>query len=144
MSAAPLRPAPAESGRSSIRLRLALWIGLAAIAAFVLSVVFILLPAIKHVRDSGNRYYCRGRMRNLYIATSNYAEQIGGQLPDLATGSPGLPPQSWRVTVLPFLGHDDALSTWSPAQAWDKSANRATAQTKIPELFCPDNPFPHR
>jgi len=141
MSAAPLRPAPAESRRPSIVRRL-VWIGLAAAVAFVLSVVFILLPAVKHARESGTRYYCRGRMRTLYLATINYAEQNGGQLPDLVTRNPGLAPQSWRVTVLPFLGRENALSTWSPAQAWDKPANRATAQTKISELFCPDNPFP--
>jgi hypothetical protein len=131
----------ADALRTFLRPQRLLWI-LAGIAVLLaLAFMFVLVPAIERARNSGTKFNCRGRLKRVGIAMYNYADQNGGRFPDLDSSGPGDPPQSWRIAVLPFLGHEKLHSTYSPPLTWEAVANRPTAQAKLWEMSCPLNNF---
>src|SRR5262245_40501582 len=66
------------------------------------------------------------RLGRVVRALRAYAEAHEGKLPPAATYGPdGLPLHSWRVLILPFLGHADLHRRFRLDEPWDSPHNLA-------------------
>lgn len=92
-------------------------------------------------RIETHRLACGERLRTLAIGLRNYAETYG-ELPPAATrNDAGGPLLSWRVLVLPFIGHEELYRRFDLTAAWDAPQNRALLPFR-PELFnCDELPW---
>jgi len=66
----------------------------------------LLLPAIQKVRESANRIKCANQVKQLVLASHNYAGVNNGKLPILYIAANGRN-ESWFVFVLPYLELDN-------------------------------------
>jgi hypothetical protein len=57
------------------------------------------------------------------MAVYRYSAANGDRLPDDVVGKDGKPLLSWRVLLLPHLGHDDLYKKFKLDEAWDSTNN---------------------
>ncbi|TXT23543.1 MAG: hypothetical protein FD138_3221 [Planctomycetota bacterium] len=97
----------------------------------------MLMPATRSTRGTARRMECQSNLKNLALATTNYASANGGRLPFLEDGQ-----FSWPVALMPYL---DQAALWRTLQAdpavieneWERS--RTPLHLKV--LTCPVDVF---
>lgn len=63
------------------------------------------------------------KLKTLYVALAYYADKHGGLPPARAKDGAGAPDVSWRVALLPFLGHGELYSQIDLGQTWNAPSN---------------------
>lgn len=80
---------------------------------------------------------CMNQLKQLTLGVHTYADKhsiLPRQNQRASDGKPGL---SWRVTLLPFLEHDNLFKRFNLDQAWDHPMNRPLADTEVRPYRCP-------
>jgi hypothetical protein len=95
-------------------------------------------PAIAtNTRDVlGLRERRNKNLKRIGLAMHDYHLAHGHFPPAALTGSYGEPLLSWRVAILPYLGHRDLYERFNLAEAWDGPFNRRLL-CEIPEVYTP-------
>jgi uncharacterized protein (TIGR03067 family) len=76
-------------------------------------------------------------LKQLALATFNYADTHEGRLPGPAIMSKGGKPLlSWRVAILPFLGEKGLYRQFKLGERWDSPHNKKLI-AKIPKVYAP-------
>ena len=94
----------------------------------------MLLPAVQQVRGAARQV----------VAQNNVRQQLLGML-NYESANQRFPPQeqnglSWRVYILPYLGHEQLFDQFKLDQPWDSPHNIALLP-QMPEIYaCPDAP----
>ncbi len=101
----------------------------------ILAILFaLLIPATgQHVR-SGRRTACKNNLKQIGLALHNFHDTRDA-FPSRTVGDP---PQSWRVSILPFLDQAPLYDAYHHDRAWDSDENAQFARTEILALQCPD------
>jgi hypothetical protein len=96
--------------------------------------VGLLLPAVQKVREAANRLSCQNNLKQLAIAMRNYHD-ANGHLPAAAIYSKnGEPLLSWRVALLPYMGHENLYRQFKLDEPWD-SPNNIRLLAQIPKEY---------
>jgi hypothetical protein len=115
-------------------------IGVAAMLFVVFAFVAAYLPKIQGKRLVAKLSVCQKNLEQIGIAMKMY-HNVHGTFPAVAIyDSDAVPILSWRVLVLPYIGHDALYRGFDLTQAWDSTKN-ATLLTRMPGTFaCPCDP----
>lgn len=117
-------------------------IELTIVAAIVVLLVALLLPAVQKVRESAARMSCANNLKQHGIACDNYASTSGGRFPPGTMPNPAFPPEqrlSFHVALVPYIESSPLYRMIAKDEPWDSAANvRAlTAGGGAKYYFCP-------
>ncbi len=95
----------------------------------------LLLPAVQKVREAANRASSQNNLKQLSLAMIRYADDHNGPMPpQVALGKDGKPLYSWRVLLLPYLGHSALYRQLRLDEPWDSAHNRPLL-ANMPKVF---------
>jgi prepilin-type processing-associated H-X9-DG protein len=137
-------PAGAESGGAavgnSLRVLPLVMVGACALAAMVVCggiLVKLLMPAVLSTRQAAHKTQCAHNLQQIASAVFQYRVHYDTFPPACIADQTGKPLHSWRVLILPFLGHQALYDRYDFGQPWDSPDNLALAEM-IPEVYrCP-------
>jgi hypothetical protein len=93
-----------------------------------------LYPAVKNISDATARSQLGERLKQIGVAMHTYHDKHK-RLPAAAIYSAdGQPLLSWRVVLLPYLGHDDLYRQFRLDEPWDSAHNLALA-AEMPKVY---------
>jgi Protein of unknown function (DUF1559) len=102
-----------------------------------LALGFLGLPAVSVWDEATPRAVAEGRFRQIARAVQLYADDHGGRLPPPAVhDKKGRPLYSWRVLLLPYLGHQRLYRAFQRDEPWD-SPNNLALLSAMPEVYAP-------
>ncbi len=78
-------------------------------------------------------------MQLLARALNEYSDRYGTYPTPVVVDSAGKPLYSWRVLILPFLGHDELYKRFDLKQPWDSVANSNLHREMPPEFASPNS-----
>jgi Protein of unknown function (DUF1559) len=130
--------APIPIGFLLARSRLLTWGDAASIAVILGILIALLLPANRSVNTSSwRRHECSSNLKQIMLALHTYHDAYGSFPPAYVADEDGQPMHSWRVLILPFLGHQRLYEDYDFSQPWD-SPNNSNVAVPIPDYFyCP-------
>ena len=120
---------------------------LLVVIAIIGILVALLLPAIQAAREASRRISCSNNLRQIGLATQNYADVRGGPMPWLTDTTPGTPTgaaiQSLFYALLPYIEeenlHDQFVAT-DPTSYYGDSAGKPGLGSHSVKLFnCPSD-----
>ncbi|MEM6979391.1 MAG: DUF1559 domain-containing protein, partial [Planctomycetota bacterium] len=102
--------------------------------------VGLLLPAVQAAREAARRMTASNHLKQIGLAFHNH-HSVYQHLPDRAIrDEDGTPLLSWRVALLPFLGHQDLYQQFHLDESWDSPHNRQLIQLMPEEYVDPSVP----
>lgn len=81
-------------------------------------------------------------LKRIMLALLNYEATYRHLPPAVVMGPDGKTPHSWRVEILPYLGHAALYRQYRMNEPWDSKHNLKIAQTVVPEFRHPDSEIP--
>ena len=141
---APSRPRAKRSGLNPLLIVVIAIGGVLGLLAVMAVPVALLLPAVQQAREAARRSVCRNNLKQIALALHNYHDTYGTFPPAYVADEQGRPMYSWRVLILPQLGHAALYSQFDLSQPWDSPANRRVLEM-MPDVYsCPtaDQPAP--
>jgi hypothetical protein len=114
------------------------WSGLTAafgsLALFPVT-ISMLTPLAGRLQEASSRSACLGQLRDLGRAMHLHAVEHGGRFPARARFDDlGKPVLSWRVALLPYLGHEHLHQKFALEQPWDGETNRRLLE-RMPRVY---------
>src|SRR5579872_5845935 len=74
---------------------------------------FAIAPAIQSARDAARRTMCLNNLHSIGLALFNYSADYGSLPPAYIADETGRPMHSWRVLLLPYLGHQELYDAYN-------------------------------
>ena len=120
--------------------------------AIVVLLVGLLLPAVQHVRETGRRLSCQNNLKQIGLATAQFASVHSDHLPPGRIQKRNFKTVSWSSFFLEFMDHVDRQATWDPVANTELLTNDArlflnadfrspvnhnATTTKIKQYLCP-------
>ena len=105
---------------------------LLVVIAIIGVLVALLLPAIQAARESARRTQCLNQIRQVGLASMNYADANGHFPPSVDTG-----PYSYLALTLPYFEGKNLHDLIDFSVRWDFAANETARSTPLPFLKCP-------
>ena len=101
-----------------------------------------LLPVIRASLDASRRAQCVNNLKQIALAMHNY-NSANNTFPRAASiNEKGKPLLSWRVAILPYLGHQDLYNKFNLDEPWDSAHNKALLKEMPPIYSCPNRVKP--
>jgi hypothetical protein len=101
----------------------------------VAALVPLLVEAVQKQRGAAGRAPSQNNLRQIALATINYADTYQGRLPPQALFSKdGKPLLSWRVLILPFIGENELYKEFHLDEPWDSEHNKKLL-AKMPRTY---------
>ena len=102
--------------------------------------VALLMPAVQASREAARRTQCTNNLRRIGLAMQQYHQLHGSFPPAYIPDENGRPMHSWRVLLLPHLGHEILYEEYDFDEPWDGPNNRALV-IAMPDVYgCPSDP----
>jgi hypothetical protein len=86
---------------------------------------------VRRIRSDSLDVVCRGRLKQIGLALSNYYTFYGRLPPAYLANEKGEPVHSWRVLLLPFLACEHIYYRYDFAEPWNGPHNVALAQSLV-------------
>ncbi|MBC8352592.1 MAG: DUF1559 domain-containing protein [Planctomycetes bacterium] len=96
--------------------------------------VALLLPAVQSAREAARRMQSSNNLKQIAIAMHNYHDAHGTLPPPAGMDADGKPLLSWRVHLLPFVGHAELYEQFHLDEPWDSEHN-STLIEAIPAVY---------
>lgn len=91
------------------------------------------------MRNFGSAAVCSNNMRNLSLALHAYHDRHGSFPPAYLVDAEGKPMHSWRVLILPYLGHRNLYHKYNFKEPWN-GPNNSRLTDQMPSVFhCPSS-----
>lgn len=102
--------------------------------------VALLLPAVQAAREAARRVQCSNNIKEINVGLLTF-ENAHGHFPAIVDPNQlERPPCSWRVQILPHIGHEMLFPIYDLAQPWDAPDNQRMAGARPSLYHCPSNP----
>jgi hypothetical protein len=118
------------------------WLLLVGLFGLVVGGWLCTLPTTGRHGSNSRQMQCGNHLKHIALALQNYHDECGTFPPAYIADSSGRPLHSWRVLILPFLGHSDLYARYRFDEPWDGPNNRKLAAEMPPEFACPCQPRP--
>lgn len=99
--------------------------------------MLVMIPGSSGQRPAQARTECRRKLGLLAMAMHNYHDTYGTFPPAYLADKDGRPMHSWRILLLPFLGHRDLYERYRFDEPWNGPNNRKLGGRMPPEFHCP-------
>ena len=109
------------------------WIDVVVVTFILLVLAALLLPAVRRSREPSLRAQCQNNMKQLVIATMNYAIKANGELPWLSTENSEGIVSNWLVDLLPEMDNAAARRHWDSLTG----VQRAEFEVSLKMFQCP-------
>ena len=93
--------------------------------------------ATSSMKGAWNRNECAANMQMIVLAMLLYHEDHGTLPPAFTVDANGTPLHSWRVLLLPYLGHDELYAKIRLDEPWDSEHNRQFHRESLDVYRCP-------
>jgi hypothetical protein len=94
------------------------------------------LPAVRAGLEAAARVECDNNFRRIAMAMHNY-HSANNAFPRAASiNEKGKPLLSWRVAILPYLGHQNLYNRFNLDEPWDSTHNKTLLKEMPPVYFC--------
>jgi prepilin-type N-terminal cleavage/methylation domain-containing protein/prepilin-type processing-associated H-X9-DG protein len=125
-------------------------IELLVVIAIIAILIALLLPAVQAVRESASRTQCQNNLKQIALATHNYADTHNTRLPWLTDTLPGPPItptgahiQSLFYALLPFVEQQNLYNQWVPTDPTsyyrDLPTNPGLGAQPVALFICPSD-----
>ncbi len=104
------------------------------IAAFLPMLPMMLGPAMQQAQTAARAAQPRENLRTMAMALHNFHDVYGRFPKSASRNESGDTLLSWRVHLLPFLGHEDLYNQFVLEEPWDSTTNRPLVE-KMPDVF---------
>ena len=101
---------------------------------FVAITIGMIWALIREYRNSASRKDIRSHFQQIAVALDTYHDQHGCFPPAYVLGPDGQRRHSWRVLLLPYLGHEDLYRQYRTEEPWNSPHNQALA-VKISDIY---------
>ncbi|MFO7906946.1 MAG: DUF1559 domain-containing protein [Pirellulaceae bacterium] len=101
-----------------------------------------LLPSYEAAREAARRSRCVERLKRITLAMLIYEREHGTLPPAYSVDEDGEPLHSWRVLLLPYLGHQDLYENIRLDEPWDSAHNRKFHDMNVLFYRCPTAELP--
>jgi hypothetical protein len=98
--------------------------------------IALLAPAVRDAREAARGSGCRGRLCQLHLALSNYAQSYGCFPPACIFDKNGRPMHSWRVLILPFMEEQTLYKQYNFNEPWDGPNNKKLLARRPSSFTC--------
>src|SRR2546426_5602677 len=98
-------------------------IELLVVIAIIAVLIGLLLPAVQKVREAANRAKCQNNLKQLGIATHNYASTYQDKLPGASCSVAGVP-GNILYWLLPYVEQDALFRQYNTAAAGGGNGSR--------------------
>ncbi len=110
-------------------------------AATVVAIAY-LLPTIRASLDAARRAQCVNNLKQIALAMHNCVS-ANNRFPRAASvNANGKLLLSWRVAILPYLGHQELYNKFNLDEPWDSSHNKPLIREMPAVYLCPDRVKP--
>ena len=89
--------------------------------------------------DRAARERSMNNFKTMGLGMGNYAIRNNNRFPPAAIGKDGKPLLSWRVAILPHLGHQALYKKFHLDEPWDSPHNKALLK-EMPDIYAPIKP----
>ena len=104
------------------------------LAMFIPMIPMMIGPAMQEARNTAQGTQQKNNLKSMALAMHNF-HQVYGRLPKSASRTEsGDLLLSWRVHLLPFLGHEDLYDQFVLDEPWDSPANQPLVE-QMPDVF---------
>ena len=107
------------------------------VAAIVVILIAMLLPAVRDGRTPARRTMCKNNLKQIAIALHNYHDSYGSLPPAYTVDANGNRLHSWRTLILPYLDHGPLYGTIDLTKPWDDPANAESHEINLQVYQCP-------
>ncbi|MCR9201409.1 MAG: DUF1559 domain-containing protein [Planctomycetaceae bacterium] len=129
-------------------------IELLVVISIIATLMSLILPAIQNAREAGRRTQCLNNIRNVTLATLNFASANKSRLPALgyfpseatyvaaggtASASGRIMGRSWAVELLPYLDQQGTFDRWNKDIPFNDGTNAALPDIYIEAFACPND-----
>jgi hypothetical protein len=113
---------------------------LSVIAAALITIAFLIAPAIKQDRINRRQPQSLNNLRNVGLTVHAYATAQNGFVPAGGMKSDKEPRWSWTVQTLPFLESSPAYDRIHQEESWNSEANRRVGESVYEVFLVPGDP----
>ncbi len=107
--------------------------------ALVIGLVYAALATSDAVRTGTTGNLCETNLQAIGKAMLQYHNDNGRFPPAVVRDAQGRALHSWRVLLLPYLGHNDLFIQYDMSKPWDDPQNQLLA-TQMPSIYhCPES-----
>jgi hypothetical protein len=92
------------------------------------------VPKTHETPDQQTASSVMARLKSLRLAMDKYAEVYNRYPPAAIRGKDGAPLLSWRVKLLPYLGHEELYKQFNLDEPWDSEHNKPLVE-KMPSFY---------
>ncbi|HIF00004.1 MAG TPA: DUF1559 domain-containing protein [Fuerstia sp.] len=108
------------------------------IAAFIPMLPMMIGPMMQQAQSAAQAAQPQDNLKNMGLALHNFHDLYGRFPKSTSRNESGDALLSWRVHLLPFLGHEDLYDQFALEEPWDSTTNRPLAE-QMPDVFRTDN-----
>jgi hypothetical protein len=102
---------------------------------FIMFMVYLPVPMVcSLIAANYSNYLASGRLREVVIALHNYHQDMNRFPAPASYSASGQPLLSWRVHLLPYLGHEELYRQFHLDEPWDSPHNQ-TLLRRMPEAY---------
>ena len=95
------------------------------------------VPATNTAREAARRMMCSNNLKQIALALHYYHQTYSCFPPAFIPDESGQPKHSWRLLILPFLGHQSLYNAYKFDEPWDSPNNRKLLAQRPEEFSCP-------
>ena len=108
--------------------------------SFIDALAIQFIPAVQAAKEAGRRLECTGNLQRITLAMLLYHAENGTLPPAFSVDDSGKPLHSWRVLLLPYLGHEELAALHGQIrldEPWDSEHNRQFHEKSLDIYRCP-------